>query len=69
MAGVPKQIKDNLFIIGERIGKGAFGEVYKAKMQDDKDVAIKFEDRKATTRYLAKEISVITCSHIIILCT
>lgn len=41
---IPKQIKDT-FKIGERIGGGSFGEVYKAKMKDGREVAIKFEEK------------------------
>lgn len=59
MAGIPKQIKNNLFTVGERVGKGAFGDVYKAKMKDGKDVAIKFEERKGNNGCLQNEISVI----------
>lgn len=64
MSGIPKQIKDNLFTVGERIGKGAFGDVYKAKMKDGKDVAIKFEDRHGNNRCLQNEVSVILCHFI-----
>lgn len=61
MAVVPKQIKNNLFTVGERIGKGSFGEVYKAKMKDGKEVAIKFEEQKENIRYLQDEILVNIC--------
>lgn len=57
------------FDIIESIGKGAFGEVYKAKLKRTKEakikrsmegkvVAIKFEAKDADTKYLEKEIEV-----------
>lgn len=55
---IPKQIKDNFFTIGECLGSGSFGDVYKAKMQDGRDVAIKFERKIQKTRFLQNEIAV-----------
>lgn len=65
MAGIPKQIKNNLFTVGERIGKGASGDVYKAKMNNGKEVAIKFESRGENIRHLQGEISVIICGFVL----
>lgn len=50
------------FTISERIGKGAFGEVFKAK-RDGKEVAVKIEDRNANNKYLQIEIKVLLCVH------
>lgn len=54
-------IQSKYFEIIERIGNGAFGDVYKAKMKitmKGKIVAIKFEAKNATTKCLEKEIMV-----------
>lgn len=58
MANIPKTIKDGVFDIGKRIGKGSFGVVFNATMKDGKQVAIKFEASNATKNYLGKEIEV-----------
>lgn len=55
---IPTQIKNNFFTIGEKLGNGAFGDVYKAKMQGGKDVAIKFENKDKKSRYLQNEIEI-----------
>lgn len=54
-------IQSQFFEIIEKIGKGAFGDVYKAKMKktmEGKIVAIKFEAKNAATKCLDKEIEV-----------
>lgn len=57
MAQVPKQIQNDLIIVGEKIGNGAFGDVYRAKFKN-REIAIKFENLKAKTLYLPNEVAV-----------
>lgn len=54
----PKIIDDGLFTIGDKIGNGAFGVVFKAKKRNGKDVAIKFEAVNAQKKFLQNEIEV-----------
>lgn len=54
----PKQIGKGLFTIGDKIGNGAFGEVFMAKRSNGMALAIKFEDEKAKRKCLHKEIEV-----------
>lgn len=54
---IPKQIKDNLFVIGDKIGNGNFGDVYKAKFRGQ-DVAIKFEKKTEPIKCLQREIEI-----------
>lgn len=58
MFPIPKQIKNGFFTIGERIGKGSFGDVYNAEMNDGKKIAIKFEAKNAKKKCLEEEIEV-----------
>lgn len=59
MANIPKQIKNNLFVIGEKIGSGAFGVVHRAiRKNRQEEIAIKFEEMQAETPYLEHEIGV-----------
>lgn len=54
-------IQSKFFEIIERMGKGAFGDVYKAKLKrtmEGKVVAIKFEAKNAATKCLEKEMEV-----------
>lgn len=56
MFAIPKKIQDD-FIVGEQIGKGTFGEVFKAKMKSGKDVAVKFESVTANVKLIQDEIA------------
>lgn len=57
MDNIPKQIKD-VFVINDQIGRGSFGDVYKATMKNRKQVAIKFEPKNASKKCLKEEIEV-----------
>lgn len=62
MATIPKKIKDD-FVVGKKIGGGAFGEVHEAKFHRKNgaitDVAIKFEPVTAQKQFIAKEIGIL----------
>lgn len=54
----PAEIKDGLITVGAPLGSGTFGDVFKAKMKDGRDVAIKFESAGAKIDYLTGEIAI-----------
>lgn len=54
----PKTIGDGTFTIGEKIGNGAFDEVFFAKNKRNENIAIKFEKQNAKKKILLKEIEV-----------
>lgn len=59
MANIPEKIT-NSFVIGKKIGSGAFGDAYRAKRNDrPEEITIKFEDINAQTQYLENEVKVI----------
>lgn len=60
MAAIPKKINGEKYAltVGGKIGSGAFGDVYQAKMNDGKIVALKFESLTAVTKFHEKERAV-----------
>lgn len=61
MPSIPKKI-ENMFTVGEQIGKGSFGDVYEGEKNDGSKVAIKFEEwKKDKKNYLEIEIQVNNC--------
>lgn len=57
MSTIPKNIAD-IFVVNEKIGAGAFGQVYMAKFKNEKDVAIKFEPISCKNSFILKEIDI-----------
>lgn len=55
---IPKIIGNGVFVIGDKIGSGSFGDVYRAKTRNGKEIAIKFEPLNASKKCLEKEIAV-----------
>lgn len=58
MSNIPKNIKGETFVIGKKISKGKFGEVYVAVFKSVKNVAIKFDlSSDKNNEYFQKEIN------------
>lgn len=57
MSSIPKKLKD-IFVVNEKIGNGAYGEVYMAKLYNKTDVAIKFEPISSKGSGILKEIDI-----------